>query len=141
MTARSRSPKRCSPIWAARRSSAIMADGPIDLARCRILISNDDGIESPGIKVLKRIARELSGARSPDSPQYSTECPAVPPAEAAGFAITSQGKRAIADNLTDGVDPRGRPYYWIGPVRDGGAAEPGTDVAALAGNRVSITPI
>src|SRR6202140_5248310 len=60
MTARSRSPRRCGPIWAARKSSAIMADGAIDLARCRILISNDDGIESPGIKVLERIARELS---------------------------------------------------------------------------------
>src|SRR6266581_2174538 len=36
-----------------------MADRPIDLATCRILISNDDGIESPGIKVLEKIAREL----------------------------------------------------------------------------------
>src|SRR5260370_35636162 len=38
-----------------------MADGHIDLARCRILISNDDGIASPGIKVLETIARDLSG--------------------------------------------------------------------------------
>src|ERR1700674_4495441 len=60
MTARSRSPKCCSPIWAAGKSSAIMAEGPIDLTSCRILISNDDGIESPGIKVLERIAGDLS---------------------------------------------------------------------------------
>src|SRR5260370_7614790 len=38
-----------------------MADGHIDLARCRILISNDDGIASPGIKVLEAIARDLCG--------------------------------------------------------------------------------
>ena len=37
-----------------------MADGQIDLAKCRILISNDDGIASPGIEVLERIARDLS---------------------------------------------------------------------------------
>src|ERR1700724_204666 len=37
-----------------------MADEGIDLARCRILISNDDGIESPGLKLLARIARDLS---------------------------------------------------------------------------------
>src|SRR6266568_425270 len=37
-----------------------MADRPIDRDKCRILISNDDGIESPGIKVLEKIARELS---------------------------------------------------------------------------------
>ncbi len=49
--------------------------------------------------------------------------------------------RASGRSPTEGVDPRGRPYYWIGPVREEGEAEPGTDVAALAGNRVSITPI
>src|SRR5436853_1827866 len=37
-----------------------MADRPIDRSKCRILISNDDGIESPGIKVLEKIAAELS---------------------------------------------------------------------------------
>jgi 5'-nucleotidase len=30
------------------------------LKKCRILVSNDDGIEAAGIKVLERIARELS---------------------------------------------------------------------------------
>jgi len=33
---------------------------PLDLSRARILVSNDDGIEAPGIKVLTRIARSLS---------------------------------------------------------------------------------
>src|SRR5207302_8403476 len=37
-----------------------MADQPINRDKCRILISNDDGIESPGIKVLEKIAGELS---------------------------------------------------------------------------------
>jgi len=29
-------------------------------AKCRILISNDDGIGSPGIRVLEKIARDLT---------------------------------------------------------------------------------
>jgi len=33
---------------------------PIDLPRARILISNDDGIDAPGIKVLEEVARSLS---------------------------------------------------------------------------------
>ena len=33
---------------------------PIDHNKRRILISNDDGIGSPGIKVLEKVARELS---------------------------------------------------------------------------------
>ena len=52
-------------------------------------------------------------------------------------------KQAIieANNLTEGIDPRGRPYYWIGPIREAGSAEPGSDVCALLDNKVSITPI
>jgi 5'-nucleotidase len=77
----------------------------------------------------------------PDTTLFNINFPPVSPAQAAGFAVTNQGKRAIADNLMEGRDPRGRPYYWIGPVREAGGAEPGTDVAALTDNKVSITPI
>src|SRR5919112_4134082 len=42
-----------------------MVDGPasdrrIEVGKCRILISNDDGIESPGIRILEQIACELT---------------------------------------------------------------------------------
>ena len=33
---------------------------PLDLAKARILISNDDGIHAPGLKVLEQAARALS---------------------------------------------------------------------------------
>jgi 5'-nucleotidase len=242
-----------------------MADGPIDPGKCRILISNDDGIDAPGIKVLEKIARELtddvwvvapeteqSGASHslttrrplrlneieprhyavdgtptdcvllavkrllrdhpadlvlsgvnggsnvgedltysgtvaaameatllgipamalsqdfrdgepvpwesaeafgadvvrrllrlpwPQSTLFNINFPPVAPADSEGFAVTTQGKRAIADNLIEGVDPRGRPFFWIGAVREAGGAEPGTDVCALLDNKVSITPI
>lgn len=77
----------------------------------------------------------------PQSTLFNINFPPVPPEKVSGFAVTTQGKRAIADNLTEGVDPRGRPYYWIGPVREAGGAEPGSDVCALLDNKVSITPI
>jgi 5'-nucleotidase len=37
-----------------------MFEPPLELARARILLSNDDGIEATGLKVLERIARGLS---------------------------------------------------------------------------------
>ena len=37
-----------------------MFDAPLDLARARILLSNDDGVEATGLKVLERIAHALS---------------------------------------------------------------------------------
>ncbi|HTV90280.1 MAG TPA: 5'/3'-nucleotidase SurE [Stellaceae bacterium] len=90
-----------------------------------------------GPDVLSRLLRRPW----PDSTLFNINFPAVPPGQATGYAVTSQGRRAIADNLMEGVDPRGRPYYWIGPVREAGGADPGTDVAALRDNKVSITPI
>ena len=37
-----------------------MFEAPLDLSKSRILLSNDDGIEASGLKVLERIARSLS---------------------------------------------------------------------------------
>lgn len=37
-----------------------MFEAPLDVKRARILLTNDDGIDAPGLKVLERIARRLS---------------------------------------------------------------------------------
>ncbi len=37
-----------------------MTKGPIDLASARIIVTNDDGIHAPGLKVIERVARSLS---------------------------------------------------------------------------------
>jgi len=87
------------------------------------------------------IVRRLLGQPWPDTTLFNINFPPAPAAKVAGVAVTSQGKRAIADNLEQRTDPRGRPYYWIGQIREEGGAEPGTDVAALAENKVSVTPI
>src|SRR5882724_9494134 len=36
-----------------------MFDRPIDLQKARILISNDDGINAPGLRLLEKVARSL----------------------------------------------------------------------------------
>ena len=58
-----------------------------------------------------------------------------------GFIITRQGLRVYRDALDRRVDPRGRPYYWIGGESPTGVSEEGTDVGALASGYVSITPL
>lgn len=37
-----------------------MFEAPLDLARARILITNDDGLRATGLKILEKIARELT---------------------------------------------------------------------------------
>jgi len=58
-----------------------------------------------------------------------------------GLAITRQGLRVYRDALDKRVDPRGRPYYWIGGEEPTGVNEEGTDVGALARGYVSLTPL
>jgi 5'-nucleotidase len=58
-----------------------------------------------------------------------------------GMIVTRQGLRVYRDALDRRVDPRGRPYYWIGGEAPTGVNEEGTDVGALFAGYVSITPL
>lgn len=61
--------------------------------------------------------------------------------EVTGIEVTRLGRRIYKDELFRREDPRGRPYYWIGGERPGGEPVEGTDIAALAANRISLTPL
>lgn len=67
--------------------------------------------------------------------------PYLPASEIKGIRITRQGLRVYRDRLDKRIDPRGRPYYWIGGDSPTGTPEEGTDVGAISSGYVSITPI
>jgi len=62
-----------------------------------------------------------------------------------GIKVTSQGRRKFFDSICKREDPRGVPYYWIGPGTQGydsmKSAESGTDVEAIINRYISITPL
>ncbi len=77
-------------------------------------------------------------------PLYSilnVNVPDVPEEQIAGVVITRQGLRIYRDSLVRRLDPRGRPYYWIGGEPPSGVIEEGTDLWAMENNYVSITPL
>jgi 5'-nucleotidase len=67
--------------------------------------------------------------------------PYLPLDQIRGTRITRQGLRVYRDRLDRRVDPRGRPYYWIGGDAPTGTPEEGTDIGALSNGYVSITPL
>jgi len=67
--------------------------------------------------------------------------PAIPCNEIAGVEATRLGRRIYRDVLVERQDPRGHKYYWIGGEPPTGVIEDGTDIAALAANKISVTPL
>lgn len=65
----------------------------------------------------------------------------VPIGAIKGVQITRMGERVYNDELVARIDPRGRPYYWIGGSAPTGIPDDGTDVGALSHGYISITPI
>jgi 5'-nucleotidase len=88
-----------------------------------------------------RLAVEVLTRGLPDNVLLNVNVPNVPQQEIAGAEVTRLGRRLYRDELIRRKDPRGRDYYWIGGKRPTGHADEGTDIWALASNRVSVTPI
>jgi 5'-nucleotidase len=68
--------------------------------------------------------------------------PDCAPEAVAGIAVAAQGKRdQELLRIEARHDGRGNPYYWIAFARAVAEASPGTDLFALAQNRIAVTPL
>ncbi|HEV2673221.1 MAG TPA: 5'/3'-nucleotidase SurE [Aliidongia sp.] len=89
---------------------------------------------------LPGVIRALAGAPWPANTLVNVNVPNLPANEIRGVKATAQGQRKLGGNIVGATDPRGRPYYWIGPNRDEDAEKPGTDIWAVAQGYVAVTP-
>jgi 5'-nucleotidase len=65
----------------------------------------------------------------------------VPQGEIKGVRVTRQGIKNARPVITEHIDPRGKPYFWIGEQYFRSNAEDGTDYRAIEDGYVSITPL
>lgn len=91
--------------------------------------------------VARRVAKQVNADGLPKGVVLNVNVPYLQEDELMGYAITRQGLRVYRDALESRLDPRGRPYYWIGGEYPTGVDEPGTDFGALRAGCVSITPL
>jgi 5'-nucleotidase len=94
-----------------------------------------------GEKHAVEVLRRLTSTPWPRNTLINVNFPDAMPDAVTGIVVTRQGRRKIGDNLVERIDPRGVPYYWIGPMRDEAPNDPGTDLAAVNAGAVSVTPI
>ena len=92
-------------------------------------------------RVARQVAEKVNRRGLPKGTLLNVNVPYMPLTELAGFKITRQGLRVYRDELDKRLDPRNRPYYWIGGQSPTGVPEDGTDFGALKQGFVSITPL
>ena len=85
-----------------------------------------------------RIVEELDDVPLPGGTLLNINVPAGKPA---GVRVTRLGKRIYRDRLELQAEEAGKRRYWVYGADPGYHDEPGTDLAAVAGGRIAVTPI
>ena len=88
-----------------------------------------------------RLIRRLIAEGWPDNVLINLNFPDREPDDLAGIEVCRQGNYKNGDVLTERLDPRGRPYYWIGEMRNTEQKAAGTDAAALEQGVITVTPL
>lgn len=102
------------------------------------LASYRDHDFSESVKVAAEVTRK---ALTEGLPVWTLLNVNIPTGVPAGIRITKQGFKSARPVISEHLDPRGKPYYWIGEVREGFRAEGGTDFEAIDEGYVSVTPM
>jgi len=86
----------------------------------------------------RELARRLLEQPLPPGTLVNVNVPAGTPR---GVKVARLGKRRYGEAVVEKIDPRGRPYYWIGSTPPTGELEEGTDLSAVAEKYISMTPL
>ncbi|MFZ2098120.1 MAG: 5'/3'-nucleotidase SurE [Anaerolineales bacterium] len=107
--------------------------------------SVENGLEisdyAPAAHLAQNVVEAVIQNGLPDGTLLNVNIPMLPEDQIKGFRTTRLGLRVYRDRLDRRMDPRGRPYYWIGGDTPTGIPEDGTDIGALSDGYVSLTPL
>lgn len=89
-----------------------------------------------------RVVRWLMSVGWPADALININFPDIREHNVHGMEITVQGKRGLSDiELEERTDMRGNPYFWIRYRKSRETLVAGTDLAAVRGGAISITPL
>jgi 5'-nucleotidase len=95
----------------------------------------------PAARATSKVVRQVMENGLSHEILLNINVPFLPDEKIRGVILTRQGLRVYHSRLDERIDPRGKPYYWIGGDAPTGVPERGTDVGALAEGFVSVTPL
>ncbi len=95
----------------------------------------------PAARFTAQLAREVLAHGLPPDVLLNVNVPNLPEAELGGVVITRQGKRRYGGRVERRLDPRGRPYYWLGGEIIEEVEGDGSDGEAVRLGKISVTPL
>jgi len=95
----------------------------------------------PTARAASRVAARLLETGFPPETVFNVNVPYLEDDYIKGMQITRQGLRVYRDVLDRRLDPRDKPYFWIGGEVPVGILEAGTDYGAMKRGYVAVTPL
>ncbi|MBF0491359.1 MAG: 5'/3'-nucleotidase SurE [Deltaproteobacteria bacterium] len=96
---------------------------------------------NPAARFAVKLAKKVLKEGLPRGMVLNVNVPNVHEKEINGFEWVKLGKRNYGEALIEKLDPRGRPYYWVGGDQSGFVNIPGSDCNAIHENKITITPL
>lgn len=87
------------------------------------------------------LIKKLVKAGWPKNTLINLNFPDCTPDQVKGVRLCPQGKRLVNVALSERVDPKGRPYYWLGGDRENTADRSGVDIDLLERRYITVTPL
>jgi 5'-nucleotidase len=88
------------------------------------------------------VVRRLVEAGWPTGTLMNVNFPGCKPGEVQGVAVVPQGKYDLSSTeIEERIDARQRAYYWVGLRRRKAVPPQASDLGAVYGNRISVTPL
>ncbi|MFP4207776.1 MAG: 5'/3'-nucleotidase SurE [Wenzhouxiangella sp.] len=94
-----------------------------------------------GAEAAAILTRQLLAEPLPADTILNVNVPDLPWDQIRGFETTRLGHRHCSGDVIPIEDPRGRPFFWVGPPGSEEDNGPGTDFHAVRNGYVSVTPI
>ena len=95
----------------------------------------------PAAGFARYLAEAVLARGLPPETFLNVNVPPAAPGGIAGVALTRKGTIRYDNRIESRTDPRGMSYYWLTGERVDHEDHPDTDVAAVAANRISVTPV
>lgn len=87
------------------------------------------------------VLKQLLLQKFPEKVLMNINFPDAEIGDVKGMRVTHQAQRLYESNLETRTDPRGKKYYWVGLLDFNCEQDDGTDIAAIAQNYISVTPL